>query len=382
MEEKVEQPNPTDLLRKIELIIKFIDTAKKEYKKSHSLVGNLEVVKQILTSSRLEGNKVNMAKLHEAIHFIETIPVEKKRFFWEKNATTLAELFVEKEEAILPESERAQTSPTAVNRADLDKLPRKYHETFGRIHATLYDLVQEHMNLQQTNVTQNKQKGLKPAWEISYPKTDNEIMSQEIGKWQATQMKLRDSTDKASKDYLRNVSVRGMFANTEDDIKHLLQYLVDCSKCNNNDKETLLQWLAHNGHQGNKDFINQLAHAGALISEEGVVLGVSKTDELNWTIENGEIVMNIDFSVHSLIIDGRIYTHNDTMNMVATDSPENIKKTGTPLLRFQSQVKLHINDEKIVEPQVTRLVVTSGTNDLQPSNQLLPQNSAINTLKQ
>ena len=283
---------------------------------------------------------------------------------------------LKKNEAILSTSERSQPSPTSVNRS---QLPRKYHDIFGQIHGTLYDLAQEHMKLQPYGLTQNKQqKGLKPAWEISNPKEDDEVMNQEIGNWQAGQMKLREATDKATRDYLRNVSVRGMYANTEEDIEHLLQYLVDCSKYkNNNDKDILRQWLAHNGHQGNKDFINFLAHAGGIISKEGVVLGVSQTDELNWTIENGDIVMNIDISVHSLIMNDRIYANDKNGHMVVTDSPENIKKTGAPLLRFQSQVKLHINNDQVVEPQVTRLIVTSYTSDLQPSDKLVSQNSAI-----
>ncbi|CEG57239.1 hypothetical protein [Legionella fallonii] len=375
MKEHFENTNQSPLFKRIGKIINFIDEAKKKHTKSDTLIEYLDIVRNILSDSQVEGNKINIAKLHEAIHFIETISVEKKSFFWEKDAATLADIFVTRKEAILPESERAQPTPVTVT----GKLPRKYHEIFGPIHCTLYDLAIENKILKQNSITPNSQEKSKPAWKERY-RGEGEITNQVVGNWQASRMKLGESTEKASKDYLRNVGVRGMHARIEEDIKPLLQYLVNCTNYQEDDKDILQQWLEHNGHQSNKDFINLLAHAGAIISEKEVVLGGAKTDELNWTVENGEIVMNIDISINSLIMNNKIYINNKHMKLVETDSPP--KTTESPLLRFQSQVKLHINEDHVVEPQISQMIVTSYTNDLQPSDELLQQNSPVSRINQ
>lgn len=369
MEEKLEDPQSSKLLKTVEAVMSFIEKSRSENPNVPGVINNLNHVHLLLNQS-IKDNKVNIAKLHEAVHFLERIGVEENKYrFWEGHEHQLAEIMVKNKEIILPESERQQPALTDFAHNSSYRLPRnkRYFNIFGSIHGTLQDMLRDYMPFQKTRIVPNKITKVPSTWEFVYsPNEEGEVMNQSIGRWQASRMTLKTTPDRASFDYQRTISIRGMVAQNEEDIENLLQYLVEGSKYKEQEKETVKKWLRHNGDQDNLRFIDLLIGSGEFTAQKSAAILKTTHGGLNWTLEDGAIVMNIDLNVFALIIEGTNYINNNKMEMIEQSDVEQISSEGPPLLRFQAKITLSVNEEHVVEPRVSLIKVTSYTPNLQP----------------
>ncbi|QBR83667.1 hypothetical protein E3983_04410 [Legionella israelensis] len=354
---------------KVDKIIEYIEDfiANKLNKKSdiESLEFHLYVIKSILKESKVGGTEENIAKIHEALHYIEGIKIQTKpSFFSDGKLTTMEELLLSHGEVLLPEHDKSFL-PLTVLHYNPAPLPEKHHKIFGTIHASLRFYFKEHLQYERDESNLKSNKFPKAAWSFSYlPEEDEEeILNQPIGKWQNLLMMLSDTPKKAYVDFTRDTSILGMVGKTEKDVDRLLDYLIFLSDYKEEDKAMLMGWLQNNGGQENNRFIDLLLMSGEYT--HGVLTDncYSQCLLMDWCIENGKIVFNCDVISYTVQINGELKA-NDKGSLIVIE-PEEMKTRSTPILRFQAKIQLELTEDNLlVKPTMVNLNVTSFTNDL------------------
>lgn len=330
---------------------------------------HLNHVRSILEQSKMEDGTVNPAKIHEVMRYIETIKIEKKKgFFGSSNPGTMDELLAQHGEVILPASERRR-STVAFSHVPL--LSATHHLVFGPIHRDLFESFLEYLQYPKNQEIQRSMPSAEAVWTFPYPQDETgEIMNQQIGEWQALQMRLSDeSPRRAYADFQRNLSIHGMVGKTEKDVDQLLEYLVADSDYTPEQRAAIIRWLQSNGGQNNNRFVDQLISSGIYTDGLPTANLKSKSAEQNWTIENGKIVLHCDITSYGLMIGGVPYTNSDTKKLETLDDVERLsdpKSRFSPMLRMQATIKLEVDAAGQVEPRIVMLNVTSFNQMLSP----------------
>lgn len=340
-----------------------------------ALLEHLNQVNKILKESINPSDKrIDPDKIYEAVHYIETINIQKKSslgFFESSAGGTLAELLAENGETILPASElKRQTGTFAA------PLASKHHEIFGAIHTSLWK-----------NFSSELSSGVLKAWSFSYPKNEKgEVINDAIGEWQSALMKLSEPPNKAFHDFHRNIGIEGISVKTEEQMDYLLWKLVAMTNYPEEDQAILIKWLKSNGGQENNRFIDLLLMGKEFTPEMATNMSSISTKQ-NWTLKEGKIVFECDVTNYALGIEGNPYVNKNTQTLEEAtidelaEFKENIKrgvqKTDIlPMLRFKADVELHINEEKRVEPRIVKLDVTSYNEQLSSPERLYTEEEA------
>ncbi|MDI9818465.1 MULTISPECIES: hypothetical protein [unclassified Legionella] len=333
-------------------------------KEDEPLLFHLITVKSLLKQSIQTDEKVNIAKIHEVLHCIETIGIKQKSgFFGQSTPLTMAEILEKHGERILPQEERQQL-PLFLAYDTRPKLETKCHELFGPIHHSLYEAAKPWLQYEENANIHKSLNPPKTIWTYTYPTNDNkEILNDPIGVWQASQMNLSSSLTKAYTDFKRDISIRGIKSNTDEDIDALLEYLLESSDYPPGEKPKIKQWLERNGGQDNNRFFDLLLANGEYSGEPGSANLSSKSLEANWTIEDGKVVMNISMVSYAMLIEGRCFVNSRSGDLIAVE-PDATSKEGPPLLQLQAKIKLSVNDNNRVKPSVVALEVTSFNKEL------------------
>jgi hypothetical protein len=341
------------------------DTSSKPELSENDLALNMHLfsVKYTLQQSLMHDGTINIAKIHTALKYIETIPITERPagFFGTRGARTMGEILAEHEAVLLPESEKTQPKRAS------SKLPieGKYHRIFGPIHHTLYEEAVDYLQYAKNKRLQESIKTPEAAWTFAYPRErdSGEIMTQEIGEWQAAQMPLSQDRTHAYRDFERDVSIRGMTGRNDKDVDALLQYLIDGADYTENEKTLILEWLKSNGGQDNNRFVDLLAASGVFTGDKHATLLKSRGIEQNWTIAaDGKIVMDYDVAIYALMIDGVPHVSSVTGTLEAVEDIERIDgmiKTRPPLLNIKARLMLNVDPEHHVQPSIVELNVAS-----------------------
>lgn len=323
--------------------------------KNGILLMHLNHVARMLEESKNPKNQsIDDDKLYEVARYIETIQTQQTTWGFFKDTSTkktLADVFAEKGQKILPQSEHEQQESINV-----PALPYRDHEILGQIYKSLWQIPLK-------------------VWSFSYPKNEKgEVINNAIGEWQSALMKLSETPNKAFLDFHRNIGIEGTSAVTEEHMDYLLWKLVARANYPVGDRAILIQWLKSNGGQENNRFIDLLLMSKEFTAEMATNFSSISTKQ-NWSLREGKIVFECDVTNYALGIEGNPYVNKNTQTLEEAtidellEFKENIKhgvqKTGIlPMLRFKADVELHINDEKRVEPRIVELDVTSYNEQL------------------
>lgn len=333
-----------------------------DYIKSNNqtLVFHLSYIKSILKQSSEADGTINIAKVHEALHYIETIKTEKPVSFFSSNSQrTIADCLSAKD-IILPETERSQRPIAFSSKEKPQAIPRASYKMFKTIHDKLTDAASGYLQYAKNEQVKRSLPNQKTAWSFPYPKDKTqEVMNQSIGDWQATQMELSDTPQKAYNDFTRDISIRGMVGKTDKDVDNLLDYLIAGANYTKPEETIIATWLKRNGGQENNRFIDYLIMSGAYTQDSPAANLRSESIEQGWTVEDGKIVMNCDIVSYALLIDGKVYSHENSRQLNEIEDTETVSQLKKPLLRFQAKISLDINDRGQVKPSIIDLKVSS-----------------------
>jgi hypothetical protein len=327
------------------------------------LIVHLNHIDRLLEDSvNPKDNSIDPDKIYEAVHYIETIKLQKTRhrfgFFGNTNMNRMGELFAKNGETILPVTELDRgTESISV------PLETKHHNLFGTIHRSLW----------QAFSTQLRSTALK-AWSFSYPLNEaGDVMNQAIGEWQSQQMKLSETTQSAYADFTRDITIDGHKSTDDKQATGYIEDMIVRSNYPEDQKEAIKTWISHNGGQNNNRFIDLLLMEKEYTKDPAANL-TSTSAKQNWTIKNGKIVFEFDITSYGLLIDGGTYINkNGTQLEEATieelielkENKHDAQKLGIfPILRFKAEVELGIIDKHVVEPRVIALNVTSYNDQL------------------
>ncbi|PWY56192.1 hypothetical protein DGG96_07575 [Legionella qingyii] len=377
MQEKNDRLNP----ERVNLLISYIE---KNVGKNNTTVNeHLFYIKSLLKQSLpLEGEEINIAKIHEAIHYIETMKIKVPHSIFSEKLVTMADLMRNRGEVILPAYERKQ-KPINL-RHPIDAVSASAENQFGSLHNALVALIMPHYQFLNEEKLRKTTKKPSIAWNYDYPLDDsNEIMNQAIGEWQANYIKRNSDATKAYRDFTRSTSIRGLTATTNKEVEDLLDYLIAGSDypqdCGNN----IRQWLQANGGQDINRFLDTLMLSGEFTPEETTSLLNTKGIEQVWCIENGKVVFLYSPIVYSLCMERGIMINDGTGKLTATQNPEHIKdnKTGNyrvlPIMDVKAKIELNAVGDEVI-PSITKLSVTSYSSDLvKPEPKVLDNTNSI-----
>jgi hypothetical protein len=380
MQEKVDG----NILDQVTTIITRIqnDSQKNPVTNEH-LLHIKSLLKQSIVS---EGDEINIAKIYEAIHFIETIPIKVQRYslFFKKTeeVVTMADLMSKKGEIILLEQERRQLPISLKSAANV--VPAKTEEQFSSIHHDLVELISDrYQYLKDAQKREALQKKPKVAWDYDYPVDEviKEVMNHAIGEWQNQYTEMNSDRTKAYGDYKRDVSIRGITAKSDKEVEDLLEYLMMDTDYSARDNPLIKQWLQANGGQDMNRFLDTLLYQGEFTSHEESSLLNTMGIEQRWSVENAKVVFSYESVVYTINMDGNIWANDERGNLKIKDDPETIKdKSGKyhvpPLMRVKSKIELNVNEKGAVVPSITALNVQSYSAGLiKPDAMLLKKNT-------
>ncbi|MGC1182566.1 hypothetical protein [Legionella sp.] len=333
---------------------------------SKEIIQHLCFIKSILKQGMHPNGNVNIAKIHEALHYIETIEITKKSFFFQHTEILMADALSKNKETILPEHERQLKSLSFSQKNPHQAITSKDYSVFGLIHKTLSDLVINRLQFEKNAKNRLKLKKSPEVWVYEYPVVKGQVMNQAVGEWQADRMKLASSQyepQKAYTDFQRNISIRGMIGQTEDEVTDLLNYLVVATNYSLDEKKSIKYWLEMKGGQDNNRFLDLLIASGAFTSQMGSALLKTTSLEQNWTLENGKIIFFYESMVHALFVDGEVWVNNGLGVLAKEPDPEQItSEINQPLMHVCAKIELNINSDHKVIPQIIALKIISFTN--------------------
>lgn len=366
----------------IQKVISYIECAissinEQESKKNHKSKNALlyvKVLNRLLHLLKESDDGKNVESLQEAISFLERIPVKNDFLCGD---TLLGELLKEKNYRTLhtlSELDRMQASTPPINNSREQEL--------GSIHITLAG----YLRFLFLN---------KPTWTFPYPLENNEqVMNDPIGIWQDDRMTLSSEPLRAFRDYLRDISLRGLDKKEKSiaQIDAKLCKMVDnASGYDTDEKELIKNWLRAMGGQGTNRFVDRLIENNHFTDPEnendGWVLAHSIPLEQHWYPENGKISGCFDILILALrkgIVELMYADPNDKQSedpvKIATefDELENYPKEKLkPILRNKAFIKLDIAkvakydeeqqkivERKIVKPKIISLDAVGYTNFL------------------
>ena len=323
-------------------------------------------------------DEINIAKLYEAIHYIETMKIRTPPSFfsWQnEKLMTMADKMVQKGEYILPVHERAQKAISVISSAG--PVPVKAEKHFGAIHHALVELVSERYQFLKNEEKHEKVKKASLSWSYNYPLDDElgEVMNQSIGEWQAHHTPMRAEPTKAYKDFKRDICIRGITAATDTEVDDLLDYLVKGSSYSLEEQKAIKRWLQSNGGQDMNRFLDLLLMSGEFTPNPSSLVNTESLEQ-GWSIEKGKVVFSYESVIYSINMDGDVMVDNGKGQLVIEENPETIKnKSGNysvpPLMRVKSKIELNIN-EGVVTPSITALNVQSYNSALlNPESKIL-----------
>lgn len=353
---------------KIDVLVEHIENKLLAVKQSSAIEQHLYYIKSILKQSETHDDRINIAKIHEAIHYIETIKIEQYTTFFAPQSRSMAELLQRHEEVIFPDRERRVRPLSLQSKQQSDAVIAKSHTLFGPIHGTLMDMILERLQFAKNAEINAQIKNPPVAWEYEYPLDEGEVMNQAIGEWQAARMEFPESQDELQKDYKdfqRNISIRGLTGKSADEVTDLLTYLVCAANYPEHDKAAIKYWLQERGGQDNNRFLDLLLMSGEFTAcmESGILK--TRGIEQNWTLECGKIVLFYESVVYALMINGSICVNDGRGGLSKELNPEKIKsENNLPLMRVRAKIELNINSNHNVVPQITALSVTSFSPNL------------------
>ena len=337
---------------------------------------HLLYVRSLLKQSLREGDsEINIAKVYEAIHYIECIPLKRSLSFFSQ--PSMGQLMQAKKEIILPERERSQTPITL---PASPKVSANSDERFGPIHKKLVEVLSPQYQFLKNEALRKKVKAPSIAWNYDYPLEENEVMNQAIGEWQNIISPLNNDAIKAHRDFMRDFSIKGVVPKTPTEIDDLLEYLLQGSSYSQQDRVIIKQWLHANGGQDINRFLDSLLISGEFTPEQTAALLNAKAIDQGWSIEKGKVVFFYEPIVYSMNIDGEIYVNSGRGGQLRSENdPEKIKdKSGNyrvpPLMKIRSQIELNVDGNGHVIPSITALNVQSYSPDLaMPKSQTLKE---------
>ncbi len=334
-------------------------------------------IKSLLKQSS-SSDEVNIAKLYEAVHYIETIKIRPQSSFFSSQSNkvmTMADKMVQKGEFILPAQERAQKPISVISSAG--PVPVKSDEYFGAVHHALVELISSRYQFLKNEEKYEKVKKAPVIWSYNYPLDEElgEVMNQSIGEWQAHHTPLQSESTKAYRDFKRDICIRGITARSDEEVQDLLDYLVKGSSYSLEEQKVIKQWLEANGGQDMNRFLDLLLISGEFTPTPSSLVNTESLQQA-WSIENGKVVFSYESVIYSINMDANVYVSNGKGQLVVEENPEKIKdKLGNyhvpPLMRVQSKIELNINDG-VVTPSITGLSVQSHSSGLvEPSSKIL-----------
>lgn len=183
MQEKTDGNN----LNRVNELISYIE---KNINKNDTTVNeHLFYIKSLLKQSLpLDGEKINIAKIYEAIHYIETMRIKVPHSIFSEKVVTMAELMSKKGEVLLPAYERKQKPINLKHQ--IGTVSASAENQFGSLHHALVELISLRYQFLKEEELRTKTKKPSIAWNYDYPLDEsNEIMNQAIGEWQAKYIK-------------------------------------------------------------------------------------------------------------------------------------------------------------------------------------------------
>jgi hypothetical protein len=334
------------------------------------------LLKQSFSGSN--SNEINIAKLYEAIHYIETIKIRAQPSFFSQSSTTvmtMADKMAQKGECILPVQERTQKAISITTSAG--PVPVKSEKHFGAVHHALVELLSARYQFLKNEEKHEKVKRAPLRWNYNYPLDDElgEVMNQSIGEWQAHHTPMQAEPTKAYRDFKRDICIRGITATTDKEADDVLEYLVKGSSYSLEQQKVIKQWLQSNGGQDMNRFLDLLLISGEFTPNPSSLVNTESMEQ-GWGIEHGKIVFSYESVVYSINMDGDVRVNNGKGQLVIEENPETIKgKSGNysvpPLMRVKSKIELNIN-EGVVTPSITALNVESYNSALlNPESKIL-----------
>ncbi|MCW8496282.1 hypothetical protein OQJ25_04100 [Fluoribacter dumoffii] len=363
MQEKIDGIN----LKQVNYLISHIE---KNLKKDNKTVNeHLFYIKSLLKQSiPLDGDEINIAKIYEAIHYIETMRIKVTHSIFFENVVTMADLMQKRGEILLPAYERKEKPINLMHQ--IDPVPANAENQFGSLHNVLVALILPHYQFLNEEKLRTTTKKPSIAWSYDYPLDDsNEIMNQAIGEWQANYIKRNSDATKAYRDFTRNTSIRGLTATTNKEVEDLLDYLIAGSDYPRTCGNTVREWLQANGGQDINRFLDALMLSGEFTPQKNASLLNTKGIEQGWCIENGKVVFLYSAIVYSLNMEGEIMINDGKGKLTATLYPEHIKdyETGnyrvSPIMEVKAKIELNVVENEVI-PSITQLNVTSFSPDL------------------
>ena len=328
---------------------------------------NLIAIKYLLKQGLKENGTINMAKILEALHYIETRKMAKDGgFFSNKSFQVVGDILFADKNQVLPKMDREQASNVAIKSNPYQTLPQQDYNNLKFIHQALWDIALISCNFSPTTRLQNMREKFKPTSIVSYPANEyGEIMNQIIGEWQADMMQINtESPENAYVDFARDITIRGMRGVDNEVIDDLLTYLVDSSDYSDEEKGKMMQWLKCNGGQSNDGFMSAIFCSGQLTNDQPVTISFIESLEYNWSVNNGKIVLNCETVSFCLIVDGLFGINDAKMNLKWDAEPPVKAKLTSPLTGYQVQVELNLDETGMVIPCVTKLDVISFSKNL------------------
>ncbi|STX88263.1 hypothetical protein [Legionella feeleii] len=329
-----------------------------------------------------DNEEINIAKIYEAVHYIESIQIETLRysfFYNTPSATPMSQFLAKRGEIILPSYERIQQPVSLKHR--IEAVPANTENQFGSLHKELVGLISNRYQFLKDEKLRKTMKKVSVIWNYDYPvNEDKEVMNQAIGEWQANLMNRnnKNSDSKiAYRDFKRDMSIRGLIAKTDSEADDLLDYLVKGSAYPKENHETIKTWLQRNGGQDINRFLDTLMLNGDFTSQESASLLSTQGIQQGWMIENGKIVLSYESVVYSILINGEVKTNDHKGRLVTIDAPETIKDSEgnfkvLPLMHVSAKVELNLSINEVT-PSITALAIESYSCDLsKPAVHVLP----------
>ena len=347
-------------------------TRKNRQNINESLIFHLSALKSILMQSIKRNNAdpaiINIAKIHEAIHYLETIPLKNKVQFFKKKSSTISEQLKKTKRIVLPENELNQPSLIKYGLEKFYSLSSSQEQFFIELHTTLFASFENYLSYKNTPMNQKKL-SFKPAWIYSYPlENDSEVSNPSISEWQKETMEDRpgDNLNAAFEDFIRSISIKGVVGKNENDVENLLEYLFDNTIYPEEDKEMLKAWTKTKGGQIMDVITAKLLFHGEL-SHQSMEILKSVSIEDNWTVAEGKAIRIIDRVIYGLDFNNEYhYWSNGRLTPTVDYEPIN-DPASKPILRIEVKIQLDIENKQVV-PKVIHLTISSHTHDLIPAN--------------
>ncbi|HRD70771.1 MAG TPA: hypothetical protein PK657_11565, partial [Legionella sp.] len=115
-----------------------------------SLIFHLNALKSILMHSIKRDNAgaatINIAKIHEALHYIETIPLKNKVQFFKKKSNTISEQLKKMKRIVLPENDFKQSSLIRYGLEKFYSLSSGQEQFFIELHNTLFTTFENYLS--------------------------------------------------------------------------------------------------------------------------------------------------------------------------------------------------------------------------------------------